>query len=97
MVYLIHFDRPYKHAQHYLGYVGGALQNRIDRHRAGNGSRLLQVIQKAGIEWKVVRIWPDGDRELEHRLKQHSNTRNCPICNSKIKHLLYVPQSTHSR
>ena len=89
MVYLIHFDKPYKHAKHYLGYCeAGGLDARIERHVTGNGSKLLAVIQKASIGWKVERVWEDGDRNFERSLKNHSATRYCPVCNpqSALKH-----------
>jgi predicted GIY-YIG superfamily endonuclease len=81
MVYLIHFDKPYRHAKHYIGHCeDGKLEQRLARHRKGDGAKLLAVIQKAGIGWKVVRIWPDGDRELERKLKNRAATDKCPVC-----------------
>lgn len=78
-VYLLHFDRPYRHARHYLGYTDD-LPARIERHLAGNGGRLLQVIKAAGIGFKVARTW-EGDRSLERRLKSwHKSAQLCPIC-----------------
>ena len=78
-VYLIHFDRPYKHALHYLGWAKN-LDSRMEHHRRGNGARLLAVIQNAGIGWRVVRTWPGG-RDVEARKKkQGSRGRHCPVC-----------------
>jgi hypothetical protein len=78
-VYLLHFARPYRHARHYLGYADN-LERRLARHRAGSGARLLEVIAAAGIDWRLVRIWP-GTRTLERRLKgRHSGVRLCPAC-----------------
>lgn len=78
-VYLIHFDRPYKHAQHYLGWAKN-LERRIKQHRSGDGSRLMQVVTEAGIPWRVAKTW-DGGRKLERELKrQHHGPRLCPIC-----------------
>ena len=55
------------------------------QHRAGNGARLMEVIKDAGIEWKLVRVWP-GDRGLERRLKRRKNTprRLCPVCRGEV-------------
>jgi|SRR5581483_10037482 len=79
-VYLLCFSRPYRHARHYLGYAGN-LQRRLARHRKGTGARLLEVITAAGIDWKLVRVWEDGDRTLERRLKKRKNaSRLCPCC-----------------
>lgn len=79
IVYLIHFDMPFKHASHYLGYVQRDLDGRVERHRSGNGAKLLAAVTKAGISFAVVRVWP-GDRSLERQLKNRKNSpRLCPI------------------
>jgi predicted GIY-YIG superfamily endonuclease len=77
-LYLIHFDIPYKHAKHYLGFSKD-IPARLIRHQAGRGSNLMRVIEEAGIPWKVTRIWV-GDRYLERKFKKHSSTRYCPVC-----------------
>ena len=79
-VYLIHFEARYRHAGHYLGFATD-LEQRLERHRAGQGARLLEVIGEAGIGWKVVRVW-SGDRGLERSLKRRKNAprRLCPVC-----------------
>jgi predicted GIY-YIG superfamily endonuclease len=81
VVYLIHFDQPYKHARHYLGYTTD-LGARLDAHKRGEGARLMEVITEAGIGWRVARLWiGDCDRRLERRLKRRKNApRLCPIC-----------------
>jgi len=79
-IYLIHFDRPYKHAGHYLGYASD-LEKRLERHRKGRGARLLKVIQDVGIDWKVVRTWSPAGPSVEAELKRyHNNKRLCPVC-----------------
>ncbi|MFZ5915532.1 MAG: endonuclease [Chloroflexota bacterium] len=86
-VYLLHFDRPIGdpanprgQAQHYLGYADD-LDARIERHRAGNGAAIVRAVNQAGIGWTVARVWPDGDRDLERRLKRrHDGPGLCPIC-----------------
>jgi hypothetical protein len=87
-IYLIHFERPYRHANHYLGFVDTsrhpleeALESRLAFHRSGRGSRLLRAVNAAGIGWSVVRVWEEGTRTDERRLKGRSSTRLCPICN----------------
>ena len=78
-VYLLHFAHPYRHARHYLGYAEH-LEQRLARHRAGTGDRLLEVISASGIDWRLARTWA-GSRTLERRLKGwHSGVRLCPIC-----------------
>jgi predicted GIY-YIG superfamily endonuclease len=83
-VYLLHLERPYKHARHYLGHATN-LQARLAQHAAGNGARLLQVVMEAGIGWTLARTWLGG-RELERRLKRQKNSpRLCPICQAQLK------------
>lgn len=83
MIYLIHFDKPFHHANHYLGFVESNLEQRIKKHKGGYGSKLMAALKRAGIGWSVVRIWETGDRNFERKLKGHSNTPYCPICNPK--------------
>jgi predicted GIY-YIG superfamily endonuclease len=79
VVYLIHFNRAYKHARHYLGYSED-LDKRLTDHLCGMGARLIEVITRAGIEWKVSRTWP-GDRNLERQLKNRKEApKLCPVC-----------------
>jgi hypothetical protein len=87
-LYLIHFAEPYRHASHYLGFVDTArhpleeaLESRLDFHRKGRGSRLLAAVSAAGIDWEVVRVWEEGTRTDERRLKGKASTRLCPTCN----------------
>ncbi len=81
-VYLIHFATPYKHVRHYLGSTDD-LEARIERHRAGNGARLMEVITGAGIGWTVVRTW-EGGRKLERRLKNWKHAAQfCPACSGE--------------
>ena len=88
MVYLLHFDRRYRHAGHYIGFAKSehTLPRRIEHHRTGTGARLTQVVSAAGITFDVVRTWPDADRTFERRLKdQKHGPRLCPKCNPKIQ------------
>jgi len=84
-VYLLHFQRPHRHARHYLGWSRD-LDARIAAHRKGQGARLVEVIIEAGNDFTVARTWPGADRSKERRLKrQHNGPRHCPICNPHIK------------
>jgi predicted GIY-YIG superfamily endonuclease len=84
-VYLIHFDKKYWHAQHYIGYADDVYQ-RIHRHETGNGARLMEVITQAGIGWSVVRVWWGADRAFERKLKNRKNARFlCPICRQEAQ------------
>jgi hypothetical protein len=79
--YLLHFDAPFGHARHYLGWASpGNLAGRLAHHAAGSGSNLLRHVAKAGIGWELTRTWP-GDRNLERRLKNRGgHARLCPAC-----------------
>lgn len=79
VVYLIHFERNFSHARHYLGSTDD-LGRRLAQHRRGDGAKLMAAINRAGIDFKVARIWRGG-RTLERQLKKrHSGVRLCPIC-----------------
>lgn len=81
-VYLLHFDRPYKHARHYRGWARD-LPARLADHEAGRGARLIAVITAAGIGYELARTWP-GTRYRERQLKRMGGAaRQCPICHGK--------------
>lgn len=84
MVYLLCFAESYHHAKHYIGFVDGGeaeLEVRIKHHKAGTGAKLLRVISEAGIDFKLARTWPEGDRNFERHLKNMKKARQyCPIC-----------------
>lgn len=92
MVYLIHFEEKYHHSRHYIGFVDGKedrLKSRIEYHRAGRGSKLLKAVAQALINFKVVRVWRDGDRNFERKLKNNKkSSRFCPICNPSQREFL---------
>jgi predicted GIY-YIG superfamily endonuclease len=78
-IYLIHFDQPYKHARHYIGWAIDVVK-RLAEHAAGRGAHLMAVIKDAGITWQLARTWP-GDRRRERALKNMGGARRrCPLC-----------------
>lgn len=82
-VYLIHFVEKHEHARHYLGYARDVAA-RFARHLDGRGSRLLAHLNKLGLKYMLVRIWSDGDRDLERKLKgRKKSAQFCPICNPR--------------
>lgn len=86
MIYLIHFDTPLHHANHYVGFVDGdqnAVNTRLAEHRAGHGAKILAACNQRGITYKVVRTMP-GNRARERQIKNTHQTRAyCPICSRK--------------
>lgn len=91
MIYLLHFQRKYKHAGHYMGFVDGSvasLRSRLKRHRAGFGARLLEVITRAGITFQLARVWrgEGADRNEERRMKKGNHVEQyCPICKNSTR------------
>lgn len=83
VVYLIHFEKPLHHAQHYMGFTED-LKQRLTQHAMGKGARLMEVIAEHGIEWKLARTWENGSRTMERQLKnQHNAPLLCPECSGK--------------
>lgn len=85
MIYLLHFERPYFHARHYIGFAEHDVEQRIETHRRGNGARLLRAVASARIKFSIVRTW-EGDRHFERRLKRRKKSwRLCPVCKKERK------------
>lgn len=83
-IYLLHFDRAFGHARHYLGWSSN-LQSRLAHHAAGSGARLTAAVAAAGTGWQLARTW-EGDRARERQLKQQGGrARMCPLCGVKPK------------
>lgn len=81
IVYLIHFDPPYKHAGHYCGVARNGLLRRMREHRQGKGANLVRVALKAGSKLRLARVWVDADFALEAKIKRQGGlSRKCPIC-----------------
>lgn len=83
-IYLVHFDRRYKHAQHYMGFCeSDDVVPRMERHRAGRGARLLAAVSGANIRFRIARLWRGrkADRTFERRLKNNCRLADlCPLC-----------------
>lgn len=79
-VYLLHFNTPFGHARHYLGWAS-RLEDRLRHHEAGTGANLLKHARAAGVTWVLARTW-EGDRHLERRLHNGGHARRCPVCKS---------------
>lgn len=86
MVYLIHFEKPFKHAQHYIGFTDNLEQRMHDHELGTRGAKLLKAVRDAGINFSVVRTWPKGDRNFERKLKKQKKSRClCPVCRAVQK------------
>jgi predicted GIY-YIG superfamily endonuclease len=81
-IYLIHFERPYRHVRHYIGWTMD-LQARVARHHRGDGSKLMRAVSAAGIGWQVVATW-EGTRRDERRLKARKRAPDiCTACRAE--------------
>ncbi len=81
-VYLLHFDQPYRHARHYLGYTEN-LPERLEQHRKGTGARLMEVVASAGIGFSLAKTWA-GTRTMERAKKHRGKARMCPLCQAQL-------------
>lgn len=83
-VYLLHFEKPLSHAEHYSGSTFN-VRKRLQRHANGHGSRLTRAIMERGIGWQLAALWQTShvnSRWAERHLKDQKNgPRYCPICN----------------
>jgi predicted GIY-YIG superfamily endonuclease len=85
VVYLLHFDQPYRHARHYCGWTTD-LPARLAAHHSGHGARLIAVITGAGIGYRLARTWP-GNRTRERQIKRQGGlSRCCPLCGVRPRH-----------
>jgi len=92
VIYLLHFDQPYRHARHYVGWTEDLLE-RLDHHAKGSGARLVAVIWKAGIGFTCVRIC-EGTRCTERAIKNAGGAvRYCPACTSHPRNGYWSPPS----
>lgn len=81
-LYLLHFDPPYAHAGHYLGWAAD-VRRRVHEHVrcTGKSSPLVVAALGAGCKVTLARLWPGGSRLLERSLKRQGGlSRHCPIC-----------------
>jgi hypothetical protein len=91
-VYLLHFDRPYFHAQHYLGSTNNLPLRLLLHLRGHSGVHLLRAVRAAGIQWTTARVWFNGGRALEAKFKRAKRNRDlCPICNPAVAEAIGYP------
>jgi hypothetical protein len=64
-------------AGHHIGF-SDHIEERIQTHRKDQGSPLLAAALVAGIDFRLVRVWPGADRYFERRLHNRHGSRLCP-------------------
>ena len=79
MIYVLHFDPPYRWCRHYVG-SSDDVERRLVEHLTGRGSPLVAAAVNAGSIVEVAATWP-GSRADERRLHaRHATPRVCVIC-----------------
>lgn len=86
-LYIIHFNRQFKHARHYVG-IAKDPNKRLRKHLSGHGAMLLKAVIAAGIKVRINIIGEFKGYSAAHlaesALKKRHNTKHyCPICIKK--------------
>jgi len=82
MVYLLHFDRPFRHMRHYVGAAADllALELLIANPGMHTRSSMLIAAKKAGVRFTIGRIWRGGAERADLVRSHQNHTRHCDIC-----------------
>jgi len=90
-LYLLHFSEPLaggQHPQHYLGWTDRPVAERLADHLVGRNrpAKIVQAAVAAGRTVTISRVWPDGTRSDEARLKRRKRgfRRHCPLCTPTV-------------
>jgi hypothetical protein len=82
-VYLLHFEAPFKHAQHYIGF-SQAITDRLVEQLRGGGAKLVQHVIAAGIPIVLAKEWENVPQTFEYQLKNRGGARRiCPVCSRR--------------
>jgi len=87
MVYLIHFDKPYRRFQHLVGSADGP-ELPAGETLFANMPWMMERLLSAGIAYRIVRAWPDQGREWGRRLRANwggcsGPSYYCPECSGE--------------
>lgn len=83
-VYVLHFDPPYKHARHYIGFCEKEVNTRLATHCNGNGNPLVKAAVAAGSKITVAHVFKGADRTFERKLKNRRDVcKWCRLCKRK--------------
>jgi predicted GIY-YIG superfamily endonuclease/ribosomal protein S18 acetylase RimI-like enzyme len=82
-VYILHFDTPLAHAQHYVGMTAN-LRQRLTAHASGHGSVLTNELFDRSLPWTLGGLFqttPTNARRVEREMKESKNIgRYCDLC-----------------
>lgn len=85
-VYVLHFDPPFKHARHYIGYTPDeTAERRVREHVQGlaAGSPLVKAAVEAGCEITLAHEFPGAGRDFERWIKDRRTTPRWCVCCGK--------------
>lgn len=89
-IYVLHFDPPFHHAKHYVGFTPDAdPARRVQEHLrcTQKGSPLVRAAIQAGCEVSLAAVI-EGCRNTERKLKNRKKTSAfCPLCKGEPGHV----------
>lgn len=92
-VYVLHFDPPFKHACHYIGFTD-SLDTRFETHTNGQGSPLVKAAIAAGSVITVAHVFEGADRTFERKIKNRRDVcKWCPSCGRNERKVPQWPEN----
>lgn len=84
-VYLLHFEQPFRHARHYIGFTSAPDPDvRLTEQLRGGGANLIKHVIAAGIPILLAKEWPAVPQAFEYQLKNRGGAaKTCPICRAE--------------
>jgi len=81
-VYVLHFDPPFQHAAHYIGFTEHEdVATRLVEHLNGRGSPLVKAAVAVGSHVEIAHVFVNGTRTFERRIKNRADVgRWCRCC-----------------
>lgn len=84
-VYLLHFDSPVGHAEHYMGYADDICLRVASHARGTSGARLPSTAFKRGIGFVIARVWEGATEADEARMKARRLRKASPAMRNNHK------------
>jgi hypothetical protein len=85
-VYILHFDKPFKHAKHYVGSADCVRDRLFVHESAACDVKILQAAKTQGITWSLAKVMKNdlkNGHTKEFRIKRSGGIPKqglCPIC-----------------
>jgi hypothetical protein len=82
MVYLLHFDRPFKHARHFVGATKSVttIKALLQGSATNVQSPLVDAARADGVAFVVARTWLNGYARTNDLPNRHNLGVLCPVC-----------------